>query len=413
MYEGLSEELLSRAIPADLGVRVITGFARNERGEISSQLDRMLVVGVGERIPHTNKFFWPAQDVLMVMEVKKNLGPKDMADAIANHRSFRNVEGNALDDLPNIPSWYEHERLVRAVGQITSTHLHTMNWAQYELEARMIGPALFMDQLTALRVVLGFHGHKTEHGFRTALRTVLGEQLTSSTKFMHLPHLVIGGKHSLVKANGRPYYVPRQRGGWDCYFTTPANPLLVLLELIWTRLDDRFNLDDPWGQDLTNEVGRSFMKAVPAVIDKKDTWDLQFVASSAALLNSMPVHEPWEPVEISLEHATALALILSDGPIGKDDPSLAKLASDSGTSDTNLVAQLIATGLVSEGPSGLSIHARRLMMGYLPDGRMVAADDPSGRLMRWLGMRSPLLKAPESDVEPHAQPLESDPTSSS
>lgn len=45
MYEGLSGHLLERALPQDLGLRVITGFVRGPDGTLSGQIDRMLVTG--------------------------------------------------------------------------------------------------------------------------------------------------------------------------------------------------------------------------------------------------------------------------------------------------------------------------------------------------------------------------------
>ena len=332
MYEGLSEEILARAIPESLGVRVVTGFATNGDGAISAQLDRMLVVGIGERIPKTNAFLWPAQDVIALVEVKKNLAPKDIGEAIANHKSFRGIEQPALNALPEMPSWYDHERLVRCVGQVTGTNIESLNWEQYDVATRMIGPVLFSDQVTALRVVLGFHGHKTERGFRSALAGVLEKRLVSATDFLDLPHLIIGGQYSLVKANGRPYYSARRGEAWASYFTTPANPLLVLLELIWTRLDDRFGLGNPWGEDLTTELGRSFLEATPTAIDGRDTWDLKLNVGRSSDLDSIPVSEPWEPVEVTLEQGTALVLIATHGVLNYDDPALLELSSSLGIS---------------------------------------------------------------------------------
>lgn len=384
MYEGLSEEVLARAIPGDLGVKVVTGFAANGRGAISKQIDRMLVVGTGEQIPNTNAFLWPAKDVIAAIEVKKNLVSKEITKAIANLSSFRGIEQSALNDQSEVPDWYDHKRLVRCVGQVTRTHIHSLNWADYDVATRMIGAALFVDQFAALRIVLGFHGHRTEHGFRAALGKTFMEHLRSAARFMSLPHLIIGGRFSLVKANGRPYYTPGAgAGSWIPYFTTPANPLMVLLEMIWTRLDERFGLGNPWGEDLTCEVGRGFMKATPRVVEDKDTWELQMVVGAASDLNSTPIFQPWEPLEVTLEVASALMLIATNGALSREDSSLIEMSSSTGVNPGEFVEQLLATGLVSEGPSGIILHARQLVTAHLPDGRIVAADDPTGRLARW------------------------------
>jgi hypothetical protein len=388
MYEGLSEELLARAIPGNLDVKVVTGFATNQDGAISKQVDRMLVVGTGDRIPNTNAFLWPAQDIIAVVEVKKNLARDDITDAIANLKSFRMIEQPALNALQVMPSWFDHDRLVRSVGQITGTHINSVNWEQYDVATRMIGADLFMDQVTALRVVLGFHGHKTERGFRSALAGELQKCLTSTANFVDLPHVIIGGQFSLVKANGRPYYSQGEQGTWSSHFTTPVNPLLVLLELIWTRLDDRFGLGNPWGEDLTTDLGRRFIEAIPRVIDGRDTWDLKIHVAKSSDLDSMPASEPWEPVEVTLDQATALALIASRGALNFDDQDLLALSASAGVSVEEFVDGLLKTGLVSRNASGILLHAKQLMTAHLPDGRTVVADDPTGRLIRWASSRS-------------------------
>ena len=56
MYEGLTRDILDRAIPADLDVRVVDGFVRGADGRLSPQMDAMVVVGEGEPIPYTSGF---------------------------------------------------------------------------------------------------------------------------------------------------------------------------------------------------------------------------------------------------------------------------------------------------------------------------------------------------------------------
>ncbi|MER8083592.1 DUF6602 domain-containing protein [Streptomyces sp. NPDC094048] len=53
MYEGLSSDVLNRALPDGLGLRVVSGFARDGHGRLSGQLDCMVVRGEGERLPYT------------------------------------------------------------------------------------------------------------------------------------------------------------------------------------------------------------------------------------------------------------------------------------------------------------------------------------------------------------------------
>jgi hypothetical protein len=78
MYEGLSVELLSRAIPPQLNLKIVDGFITDGKYFLSGQMDCMLVRGEGEQIPYTQTFKWHVKDVLVVFEVKKNLYSKDL-----------------------------------------------------------------------------------------------------------------------------------------------------------------------------------------------------------------------------------------------------------------------------------------------------------------------------------------------
>lgn len=71
MYEGLSADLLRRAVPKQLELQIVAGFITDGLGNRSGQVDCMLVRGSGEPIPYTNAFVWPVNDVIAVFEIKK------------------------------------------------------------------------------------------------------------------------------------------------------------------------------------------------------------------------------------------------------------------------------------------------------------------------------------------------------
>ncbi|WP_371800834.1 MULTISPECIES: DUF6602 domain-containing protein [unclassified Streptomyces] len=79
MYEGLSSDVLNRALPDGLGLRVVSGFARDGHGRLSGQLDCMVVRGEGERLPYTDSYVWHVRDIVAVIEVKKNLHSAELA----------------------------------------------------------------------------------------------------------------------------------------------------------------------------------------------------------------------------------------------------------------------------------------------------------------------------------------------
>ena len=86
MYEGLTRDILDRAIPPQLDLRVISGFAYF-KDQLSGELDCMLVRGEGEQIPYTDKYRWHISNVIAVLEVKKTLTADDLADSYNHLRS--------------------------------------------------------------------------------------------------------------------------------------------------------------------------------------------------------------------------------------------------------------------------------------------------------------------------------------
>ena len=70
MYEGLSKDVLQSAIFKGIDLRVITNsFIKG----CDTEYDVMIVEGDGEEIPYTNRFVYPANQVLVVVQVKKNI----------------------------------------------------------------------------------------------------------------------------------------------------------------------------------------------------------------------------------------------------------------------------------------------------------------------------------------------------
>ena len=49
MYEGLTRDILDRAIPASLDLRIVDGFIEGADGSLSPQMDAMLVTGKEKR----------------------------------------------------------------------------------------------------------------------------------------------------------------------------------------------------------------------------------------------------------------------------------------------------------------------------------------------------------------------------
>ena len=116
MYEGLTRDLLDRAIPPALNLRIVEGFAEDHEGNLTPQIDAMLVAGDGRQIPHTASFVWPIQKVIAVLEVKKNLYGADLDDAFHKLRTVNDMHSRYRqaargDSLNLVPAFQAFARL--------------------------------------------------------------------------------------------------------------------------------------------------------------------------------------------------------------------------------------------------------------------------------------------------------------
>lgn len=97
MYEGLTSNILEKTIPINLNLQVVNGVIYNELGQMSGEIDCMLVKGNGEQIPYTHSYKWHIKNVVAVFEVK-TLYKNDLTD------SFEHLRGVLDNYLSNINS---------------------------------------------------------------------------------------------------------------------------------------------------------------------------------------------------------------------------------------------------------------------------------------------------------------------
>ncbi len=279
MYEGLSAEILNRAIPPQLNLKIVEGFIIDGNESISGQMDCMLVRGEGELIPHTKSFKWHVKDVLVVFEVKKNLYSKDLINSFYKLRQVSEsyskylFEGEHKEDkVVDLSSSY------KTFSQLTGvTAPKYQNRGILSKENELIYTTIFMEQLMPVKIVLGYDGFSSEFGLREGLMKFLEKEGTGAGYGVpSFPQLIICGKYSLVKSNGRPYLSPMRDGYWDFMLSTRVNPVLLMLEFIWTKLSLEFDIIMPWGDDLELEALNEFLRAKPYIKEDQGGWMFKY-----------------------------------------------------------------------------------------------------------------------------------------
>jgi hypothetical protein len=78
MYEGLSKEILAKTLPFGINLQIVDGFIIDADGKNSPQIDCMLVKRIEERIPYSSSVRCKIEDVVAIIEVKKNAYAADL-----------------------------------------------------------------------------------------------------------------------------------------------------------------------------------------------------------------------------------------------------------------------------------------------------------------------------------------------
>ena len=387
MYEGLSKDLLNRAVPEALGLQLVSGFISDGLGHLSGQIDCMLVSGRGERIPYTNNYKWHVKNVIAVLEIKKTLYGDDLADAMAQLYTVREREADYMQSLRNDEDIVDIRSAQRAFAETTG-FLAPSSDKINSLSPRdqLILHTLILEQVGVIRVIFGYHGFRTERGFRQSLVSYLQRHMGTHGSGVHsFPQLIISGTYSLGKANGQPFSAPLVDGQWPFYYSASINPLQLLLEYIWTRLARDFDIGGLWGEDLTLESLHSFLLAtVEEGNGRAVGWNYEYYNASEAELAAARDFVEWEPVRLSAEQLVVIRLLCEGGTVRFDDPSLLAFLTDEGIDIDQFKHDLLQTRLVAISGNGLELITERCQCAILPNGEFIAGEDNTGRLTRWM-----------------------------
>ena len=314
MYEGLSRKMIERTIPSNLDLRVVDGKIRNEKGKYSRQIDCMIVVGDGERLPNTDHFIYDIKQVVAVIEVKANLYSGTLASAYENLLSV-----STISDPKVISSSLVVDAYNSIVGEIGPDYDQL---SVRPLQNQMIFHVLVTEAMRPIRIVLGYQGFKTEANLRKSFIEHLGlyvaDPATASVPKGFgpgsLPNLILAGANGILKLNGMPYAAQRdEEGYWPLCASFGSNGLLHLLELIWTKLCYQHGVSDSiFGDDLDAHPVHPLIRCRYAQEGMLNGWEYAyFDANEDDLVDDSSVR-PWEPLELDPVSAAVLTRLLED-----------------------------------------------------------------------------------------------------
>jgi len=401
-YEGVTGSVLEMMIPFELELQVVSGFVEGIDGSLSGQIDAMLVRGSGTPIPGVRgQYKWPMKDVLAVLEVKKTLFGRDLADA--------------HDQLQSVMALFW--MCAETVGALGGTDISAPRYVYSQIlgEPAPVGKQfddlpfdkvglyrmLVADHVAPVRIVLGYGGFKNEQSLcQGFLNFIAQNPKTPGFAGSSLPSLVVCGKNSVVKTNGQPFYFQPWQGRYLCYASSSHSPILWILNLILTRISHLYASPDWYSRDLSIDRFSPLLWGKATDMGNVEGWEYWEHPVSAKDLSQVPVltKEEWQPVQISQHQAVLLGLIGNDGITKKD--VLAEMSSIDLTHEQTLalIDDLIAKRLLGWDRETLVFLTRRCATAFTSKDGIVAHDMEDERFAEWMS-RAERWNKPASAVK--------------
>jgi len=389
MYEGLTADVIGKSLFGGLGLQVISNsFIKGKNGTLSKEMDVMIITGEAEQLPYSDQYKVEPEQVIAVIQVKKRLNKQQIADAHEN-----------LKDVYDIADWetitpVQQEIYRDAFRTICQKDLIVDGKIREDFDnetERQVFHMLFFEAVMPVRIVIGYEGYTTEHGLRQGFIEYLKDNISTPDKQqggfspLTFPSLIINEGFSLLKGNSMPYVGPMLNGRWFFYFSNGRNPLMHLLEMIWTRLSYLYDIPaDVFGEDLEMDGLNTLLIGNPVTKDQLRGWNYDIMETSSEELEKAAAEQrEWEPVKLSFDqHVIIYALTQQETLLISEIPKLIK--KDDSFDTTSFVQSLFETGLLLSENGHLRLATVLCCTLYTPEEGFFAADDKTGRFSRWL-----------------------------
>lgn len=386
MYEGLTREILNKSIFHELDIKVVSGKISNEDGELSGQIDCMIVVGEGENLPFTKDYIYASDQVLAVIEVKKNLFTKDFIDAFNKLRAVYEVCDPVKFEISILRDAYRStvNEEVPIYDKLEELPFHK----------QMIYHSLLLEAAMPVRIVFGYDGFSSEYSLRNAFMEFLSSQYDPQYQIRgsgpnNFPQLIICNGNCLIKTNGMPYSAPLiDDDKWLIYSSYNKTPLLLLLELLWTKISYKFNItSDIFGEDLSSELLRPLVLGKCVKVDEITGWEYYENRIPKEDFETFPDSLEWNPSFLNYAQYQIVNGMCGLLEANLDDKEFIDFALNLGNYKTkeDFIRDMLDTQLIYiDDKMDLKLLTDECKVCILPDGRVVAGEDKSGRLTRWV-----------------------------
>jgi len=387
MYEGLTKEILSKSIFEGLNLHVRAGKIKNSKNDLSGEIDCMIVIGEGDEIPHTDKHIYSSDNVIAVIQVKKNLFSKDIKESFENLKTVTDVT-EMKDGEPY------HGKIIRNTWRL----LFNEELPEYEklnelpIEKEMLYHVLLMEAFYPARIVWGYNGFKSEFSLRESFVEYLEDNISTTeetriTGFgpLGFPNLIICDKYSLVKTNGIPFAHPvLDDNSWPFYVSSNDNPVYFLLEVIWTRLHFMFGISaEIFGDDLSIDQMHGFLLCKYKEANSLKGWEYNYIELDKKFLIEPLVPKEWSPAILDKTQFVIINKLCRNKKLDLKDKNTLEYIESNGYTLDSFIVSLKVTGLINETNHVLSLITDECLCGILSDGNFFAGENKTGRVTRW------------------------------
>lgn len=394
MYEGLTKELLQKAIPESMGLQVVSGFIHHGE-KMSGEIDCMLAIGTGEQIPYTSKFKWHIRDVIAVLEVKKTISSDELLDSYNHLREVSRIYGDYVQSLHGKDEKVNINWVYRVFSQMTGRKVFDYSEAKnlpFDLE--LMFHTLVNEFLEPVRIVVGHHGWKKEETLREHIYKLL-ERRRDNPHGMgagSFPQLIIGGEYSIVKANGFPYAPRLHDEMWPLLLSSSHNSVRILLELVFTKLDIKFDTNLAEDSSLERESMSLCLSAKATQKDGKPGWEYLFHSLKEKDLRLRGSSYEWAPAEITDAQHVAFMQLCRHGHIALDDAGFIDFIAKQDGGAEGFIESLIKTQLVAIQDNRLFLTTIQCQIVVTPEG-VFAGENHAGQLTAWMHKQLQALHA--------------------
>lgn len=386
MYEGVAKKILEKSIFEGFDLRIASGQISNSKGELSNEVDCMIVEGDGNLIPNTDKYVYDISNVVAVIEVKKNLYKQDLEDS-----HYKMAKLGRMFDVRDMNS-NEHQLFRDAFRATVKMDLPKHeDVSNYSLEIQMIYHTLLIETLMPLRIIFGFYGYTGMNNLRKGFIKILEENLSTdklkkrgfSPSFF--PNLTFTRNSSLIKANGIPYSGELEDDDyWAFYVSSNHNPLNHLLEMIWTKLSYKHEISSNiFGDDLEIEGLFRFLDAKPLEKDTRIGWEYRYTELPNDL-DITPVFTEWQPHELLKQEYVLIEWLASGNRMNTKSKDFLNILRECKTDEDSFLKKMRTMNLIYKDKEDNLNLLTDDCVTIIKDEKFYAGENKDGKMIAWI-----------------------------